>query len=569
VDALRYQQVKAVLIEALALPTGERPLFLSKTCGADAGLRAEVEALLRYEPEPDFLEPPVLQDTDGELDIEDGGGAPDRADALRVGGRLAAPVTVVVTTSPETQAAENALTEAVALAFADLLSTMATLGVVHVSAGTLEAGERSPERLALPGSTRTALVRVECARLAQDRMRVATTTTDPGDGQVLDEWSLEGPSHDLPGLLERIASAVTAGLGVTGNIAEGKIASDRPFDTEAYLALIEGRRNLLIGGKAGSTKAFEVLERSIASAPAEAALHAAFVEACIGLVEQDCAVDRDAIVARARVALKQATALGPAAPDVLYARAETAYRLDWSLADAERQLREILSVRPAHLRARLRLAECLISTGRAPEAAALALDVADRLPDSASVLLRAGRVLHFARAYDDAVRVFEAALRSTPNSAVARLDLALTYAATGDCDRAYSECDRALASADGQGMIAAALGNAARSRGDDAIHQAAGRFIAGLDMDPPRSSCCLAILDAAFGNTHRPLEYWDPYDESMGLAKFAGLAPVPGSLSMFVSHVGLIAYFDINPWFGCLRRAPAVQALLGRLGGSR
>jgi hypothetical protein len=195
----------------------------------------------------------------------------------------------------------------------------------------------------------------------------------------------------------------------------------------------------------------------------------------------------------------------------------------------------------------------------------MALDVADRLPGWTSMQLRAGRVLHVARAYDDAVRVLASAVASDPESAVARLDLALTYAAIGDLDRACGQCDSALAFPAGVAVIAAALANAARSRGDSSIHDAARALVAALDLETPFACCCSALLDAAFGNTHRPLEYWDPYDDSVGLAKFVGLAAVPGSLSMLVPAVGLTAYFGVNPGFEGIRRAPSVQALLARL----
>jgi len=51
-DAARYQRVKAVLVEALALPSQERTAYLDRACGADADLRAEVEDLLRRESSP-------------------------------------------------------------------------------------------------------------------------------------------------------------------------------------------------------------------------------------------------------------------------------------------------------------------------------------------------------------------------------------------------------------------------------------------------------------------------------------------------------------------------------------
>jgi len=60
VDPARYQQVKAILLEALELPAPGRSAFLAAACGSDAELRAEVESLLGQEVHDDFLEPPVV-----------------------------------------------------------------------------------------------------------------------------------------------------------------------------------------------------------------------------------------------------------------------------------------------------------------------------------------------------------------------------------------------------------------------------------------------------------------------------------------------------------------------------
>ena len=104
--------------------------------------------------------------------------------------------------------------------------------------------------------------------------------------------------------------------------------------------------------------------------------------------------------------------------------------------------------------------------------------------------------------------------------------------------------------------MAAALGNAARARGRSASTSPPDALFRRLHAESPSPSCCFGILDAAFGDTERPLEYWDAYDETMGLAKFLGFAPVRGSLSMYLDAVGLIVYFGLDPAFETLYDAP-------------
>jgi len=56
-NAERYQQIKRILGDVLERPAHERAGMLTARCGTDAALRAEVEALLAYESDDDFLAP--------------------------------------------------------------------------------------------------------------------------------------------------------------------------------------------------------------------------------------------------------------------------------------------------------------------------------------------------------------------------------------------------------------------------------------------------------------------------------------------------------------------------------
>jgi hypothetical protein len=59
VDANRYQQVKAIVMDGIEVPAVERDRFLAERCGDDVDLRAEVESLLAQAVRDDFLASPV------------------------------------------------------------------------------------------------------------------------------------------------------------------------------------------------------------------------------------------------------------------------------------------------------------------------------------------------------------------------------------------------------------------------------------------------------------------------------------------------------------------------------
>jgi tetratricopeptide (TPR) repeat protein len=345
------------------------------------------------------------------------------------------------------------------------------------------------------------------------------------------------------------------------------LSTQRSVTPQPYLTYLKGRWQLSQGTEQSCRAARASFEDAGRGGARDPRPHAGVVEASIALMETGCDGERDQLAQHARAALERAQELDAADPDVLFAAAEVAYRLDWSLTAAESRLRQLLAIRPGHWRARLRLAECLVVTGKFSDAIGMAREAAERQPFSARTLMRVGRVLHFARDFDQAARVFAAALDRVPDSVVARFDLALTLAKSGEAarGRARDACDRALATREGLTLMAAALGNTARAHGNMKEYEAAKRLLEAHHRESPISACCAGILEAAFGDTDRALEYWDSYDEIMGLAKFVGYAPIRGSLSMYLDAVGLIAYFGLDPAFQSLHDSSALAALRARL----
>jgi len=472
---------------------------------------------------------------------------------------------VAGTRSPAT--AEGALTQAVCEAFAEMLSVAGSLTVVYQPLMEID-GERLPLLGRYGASLERAPRLLIDSVLSHNGTVALSATMKNGAGHVIDEWKAHEHVSELPRLLGRIACGVTATLGVRLSADEERtLANERPVAPQSYLSYLKGRRQLSEGTEASSRAALASFEESCVGGIRDPRPHAALVEASIALMETGCAADRDQLAQQARAELVRASEIDAADPEALFAAAEVAYRLDWSLAVAEGRLRQLLASRPGHWRARLRLAECLIITGKFSDAIACAHDVVERQPFSARTLLRAGRVLHFARDYDAAVRVFTAALDRVPDSVVARFDLALSLAKTGEASRvrAREECETALAAREGTALMVAVLGNAAKAHGRISEYESARRILHALQAEAPLPSCGLEILSAAFGNTERPLEYWDAYDDTMGLAKFCGFAPVRGSLSMFLDAAGLIVYFGLDPAFEALSEAPALRALRARL----
>jgi len=392
---------------------------------------------------------------------------------------------------------------------------------------------------------------------------VTISLADGATGDVIAATKARERASMVPKIVTEIARDVTGALGVRLTAEEERQMAYRSrADASAYDAHLRGRCALLQESVEGAAAAWSHFERALAVSPHAMGplMHAALVEACVVRLEQGGEAPEE-IAGRARRELKTALRLDASAPEVQFAAAEMAFRVDWSPVIAESRLRCVLAARPGHTRAAVRLAECLAATGSALDAAEIAKDVVRSGGSSNGTLLRAGRILHVARHYADAAAVFEDVLRTAPQAAVARFDLALTLAKGHDRERARAECDRALASHEGRAIAAAAAANAAKARGAVARHETFRSVLNRLHQRTPVPACCFALIDASFGNTGRPIEYLEGFDAALGLTKFLGFAPVGGSLTGLVSAVGLIAYLGLDPAFDCLYTAASFQRL--------
>jgi eukaryotic-like serine/threonine-protein kinase len=455
---------------------------------------------------------------------------------------------------------ERRLGQAVTEALIDRLSVAARLKVV-----------RCPTpRGHLPFRQHGATVRLRSLRVSDDaaadrRVRIAADINGDVPGQPTADLEREAPASALPCLLVDVARDVFKELGVLLTPDEDQeLSGHETVDPSAYTGYLLGRMELEEGTAAACEAAVGRFEAAIAADPPVTAARGALVEACISVVEQCGLPEADRFAIRARRELAIVFETGSWSADVQLAAAEVDYRLEGSLEDAESRLRKVLASRPGSIRARRRLAECLVAAGRTHDAVVVAREAAERDPYSPRTLIRVARVLHFAAEYAESVRLFQAALAIAPREVTARLDLSLTLARQNEPGRACVECDRALASPEGQALLIAALGNAARARGELHTYDAAAGVLRRLAKTTrvPRSAS--QLLEATFGHSGRPLEYMARQGGCTGLAQFLGLIPVAGSLSSLVDRVGLIAYFGLDESFQSLNQAASYRAL-GRL----
>ncbi|MBI3928280.1 MAG: tetratricopeptide repeat protein [Armatimonadetes bacterium] len=114
------------------------------------------------------------------------------------------------------------------------------------------------------------------------------------------------------------------------------------------------------------------------------------------------------------------TAVDPAAPDAFP---------EGDLPQAETELKRVLETQPDCVRAWLLLAELELRRGRLEQALAASEEALRRQPEGYEPLLKRGAVHFRKESYDEAIRDLERCVAVAPDSAVARYNLALAYAA--------------------------------------------------------------------------------------------------------------------------------------------
>jgi eukaryotic-like serine/threonine-protein kinase len=80
-----WSRIEELFPDLLALPPDERAAYLERVCGGDAGLRSELESLLRAAGEASTLDaPPVMKHAEGVLRSADSGSTPERLGVWRI-----------------------------------------------------------------------------------------------------------------------------------------------------------------------------------------------------------------------------------------------------------------------------------------------------------------------------------------------------------------------------------------------------------------------------------------------------------------------------------------------------
>jgi serine/threonine-protein kinase len=381
-------------------------------------------------------------------------------------------------------------------------------------------------------------------RLTQrgETFAVSVALIDVEDGTQLWGTILHRPPRDLFTLQADIAHELTAALSVRlTREQKQRLARRHTASASAYRLYLRGRYLCNQRTRPALEEAQMLLEQAVTDDADYALAYAALADCCALLAVSLRPSSSGPTIRKAREAAFKALALDDGLAEGHASLAFIAFRFDWDWPRAEAEFVRALALNPGHAPSRQWHAMFLAARSRLDAAlaemqAALELD-----PLSLVVQTGVGRILHFARRFEDAVIQYNHVLQTNPSFGQAHLDLALTHLATGQLAAARECLERAerLMGRVSTIMVVRGVCAVREGRADEARS-----ILAELQSWSQRSDTGigdLACLAAELGD-------W-------------GLA-LPWLREACAMHAAFIAYVDVEPVMSPLLENPESRALL-------
>lgn len=413
--------------------------------------------------------------------------------------------------------------------------TSAVRRYLGVATDPVAAGRELQVDLVLEGSVQR----------CDERIRVTVQLVSVNEGASLWGARFDEKMTDIFAVQDSIAERLAAAL--VPRLSEDehrRLTAHDTADVEAHQSCLKGRYYLDRRTDEALRKAIGQFEHAIARDPRYALAYAGLADCHTILGSAGYDTRAHAAIESARAAAVKAVELDDGLAEAHTALALVRFRLDWRWLDAEVEFTRAIELNPGSAAAHHFFAMYLAVMGRSVEALAairraLALD-----PLSLIINAAAGRVLHFARAYADAIEQYGATLDLDADFPEAHMNLGETYIEVGRADEAIHELRRASDLSGRRLLMLSVLGYAyavggresEARRAIDELKPAAERGdVSAMLMVYPYAG--LGESDPAFEWLERSLE----------------------------ERSGLLIYLKVDPMFDRLRGDPRFTTLMRRL----
>jgi TolB-like protein/Tfp pilus assembly protein PilF/predicted Ser/Thr protein kinase len=272
-----------------------------------------------------------------------------------------------------------------------------------------------------------------------DKFRIVARLTDISKNADLWVKSYDCAFSEVIAIQNMIAREVAHALGMQlAQPEERALSAIATSNPQAYEAYLKGRYVWLQRTSDAYSQAKDYFGRAISLDPNYAAAYAGLADAYQFLAETEMK-DRKENYERAKNACRRALELDPNLPEAHASLGLIAMNHDWDWALAEREFRRALALDPNDALTNDWYAEYLMAVGRAGLSVGR-IDKARELdPFSAIINTDVGKMLYFARRYDEAEIQLKETVQMYPDFPLAHYWLGHLYATQKRCDEAVQE----------------------------------------------------------------------------------------------------------------------------------
>ncbi len=333
---------------------------------------------------------------------------------------------------------------------------------------------------------------------------------------------------------QRIATALEATL--TGAEKQA-LAARATVNVDAYQAYLKGRYFWNKRTDEGYQKAGEYFRQAIAIDPNYAPAYAGLSD--VDQFNAFNAVGRPELLIDARESAQKAIALDGTLAEPHASLGLLLMNYDWDWVNAEKEFQRAIELNSNYATAHHWYAEYLIAVNRPEEALAEIQRARELDPLSLIINTDTGKMLYFARRYDDAIKQLRETLKMDPNFPQAHIWLGSVYATTGLYDEAIAEFAKVSDNSWAPGWLGYVYGVSGRHEEAEKILGELKQKETAQPIDPHVLFCIYCGLgekDQAFAALEKDYE---------------------------IRSVGLTS-LKVHPWYDSLRSDPRFADLLRR-----
>jgi DNA-binding winged helix-turn-helix (wHTH) protein/tetratricopeptide (TPR) repeat protein len=273
-------------------------------------------------------------------------------------------------------------------------------------------------------------------QLADGKIRITSQLFNVTTGQIEETYKSEKDAANVFAIQDAVASEIGNLLQTRfGTTSSSAIAKRGTNDEEAYRLYLQGKNLTDRRNPRDAKKAVEYFEQAIQLDPSYALAFAGMADAYIASAMLGGGLPREEYE-KAQKAVNKALELDNNLADAYSIRATIKYGYDWDFDGAEKDFERAMELDPnTDVIDRVNY---LIDRGRFDEAISVVEKQLETDPSSIILQRNLGRVLHFARRYDEAIVQLKRVIELDENSGTAYGMLWQAYEMKGDYAGAYN-----------------------------------------------------------------------------------------------------------------------------------